>query len=352
MPDFSDYSLPLNVLIFSVSACAVWVSGARIARYADEIGSRYDLNEAVLGLILLAGVTSLPEIATSLTAAHAGDAKLAVNNLLGSIAMQVAVLAVADFTVRHAALTSILPDPVVILQGALNVLLLAVVAFAVLAGDSMLLGAGYWTWGLVVATASSFRILGNAQKRSPPWVPEHEIAVGSAAESEASGDKKQAPGAGRLFTMTALASLMILLAGSVVASTGSAIAAASGLGSSFMGLAFVAIATSLPEVSTSLAAVRLGLYIMAISDILGTNLLNIALLFAVDLVAAGEPVFNRVGPFAAAGALLGIVVTAIFLIGIAERRDRTFLRLGYDSCAVILVYAGGMLALYTMRDLG
>lgn len=351
MPDFTNYSLPLNVLFFTVAAAAVWIAGTRIANYADEIGSRYNLNEAVLGLVLLAGVTSLPEIATSLTAAHAGDAKLAVNNLLGSIAMQIAVLAVADFAVKHAALTSVLPDPVVILQGALNVLLLAVVAFAVLSGDAAFAGAGYWTWGLVLATCSSFWILGKAQSRPPPWLPQHETAVRAKADSD-TADEEGSPerSATGLFTATVIASLVILVAGSIVAKTGMAIANESGLGSSFMGVAFVAIATSLPEVSTSLSAARLGLYVMAISDILGTNLLNIALLFAVDLVAPGDPVFNGVGTFAAAGALLGIVVTAIFLLGIAERRDRTFLRLGYDSCAVVLVYLGGMAVLYTMRD--
>jgi cation:H+ antiporter len=154
----------------------------------------------------------------------------------------------------------------------------------------------------------------------------------------------------RLIGQTVAAAGAILRAGIIVALSGSAIAAASGLGSRFMGVAFVAIATSLPEVSTTLAAVARGRYTMAISNILGTNLLNVGLLTAVDLLAPGAAIFQVAGRFAAIGAKLGIVVTAVYIVGLAERSDRRCGRLGYDSIVVMLVYGGGMALLYTMRD--
>lgn len=73
------------------------------------------------------------------------------------------------------------------------------------------------------------------------------------------------------------------------------------------------------------------------------------LLLGVDLVATGEPVLNQIGAFATVGALLGTLVTAIFLIGLSERRDRRIWRMGTDSFAVLLVYLGGLYLLYTMR---
>ena len=111
----------------------------------------------------------------------------------------------------------------------------------------------------------------------------------------------------------------------------------------------MAIATSLPEASSVFASVRRGLYTMAISGILGTNILNVLLLFGVDMVASGEPVINKVGAFATVGALLGAVVTAIFLIGLSERRDRKIWRMGTDSILVLLLYLVGLYVLYTMR---
>ena len=93
---FAVLPLPANLAIFALMAIAVWIAGAKMAAYAEEIAERSGIGHAMAGLLLLAGVTSLPEIATSFTSAINGDSALAVNNLLGSIAMQVAVLAEGD----------------------------------------------------------------------------------------------------------------------------------------------------------------------------------------------------------------------------------------------------------------
>ena len=45
----------------------------------------------------------------------------------------------------------------------------------------------------------------------------------------------------------------------------------------------------------------------------------------------------------------GILVTAIFVAGLAERRDRTGLGIGYDSAAVLVTYLGGIAILYSLR---
>ena len=134
-----------------------------------------------------------------------------------------------------------------------------------------------------------------------------------------------------------------------MARSGEAIAEQSGLGASFMGVAFVALATSLPEVSTVFASLRRGLNTMAISDILGTNILNVALLFGVDMVASGEPVLNRVGNFAAIAAVVGVVLTGVFLVGLAERRDRTIFGMGIDSAFVLFLYIGSLALLFSLR---
>ena len=143
MEMFADLGLTANIAVFAAAAVVVWIAGARLVALADALADRTGLGRALLGLLLLAGVTSLPEVATSLTAAGIGDAPLAINNLLGSVVMQVALLAVADFIISRRALTAIVPDPVVMLQGALNVCLLATVVLAALAPEIAFLGAGF-----------------------------------------------------------------------------------------------------------------------------------------------------------------------------------------------------------------
>ncbi|WP_375207035.1 sodium:calcium antiporter [Hyphococcus sp.] len=344
MPDFQSFSLTINLVIFAVAAAAVWFAGTKIAGYADELAERTGLGEALMGLLLLAGVTSLPEVATSFAAAQAGDAPLAVNNLLGSIVLQVAILAFADAVYGKHALTSVVPDPVVMLQGALNICLLSFVALAVLAGDTALFGASAWTWGLFAGAMYSLKKLTEAKGRQP-WIVNEKTERPETKSKKPYADDSMT----RLIVKTGAAALIILTAGAIVSQSGGAIAEQSGLGSSFMGVAFVAIATSLPEASTVFAAARRGLYTMAISDILGTNILNVALVFGVDMIAGGDPVLSVVGDFAAVAALLGVATTGFFLMGLAERRDAAILRMGIDSILVVITYMGGLVLLYSMR---
>lgn len=350
MPDFSSLGLNVNLAIFAASALAVWLAGTKVTHYAEEIAIRSGFGEALIGLFLLAGVTSLPEIATSFSAAQNGNAPLAVNNLLGSISMQIAVLAVGDFLFGRHALTSVVPDPVVILQGSLNIVLLSLVAVAIVYGgeygDSAFFGAGLWTWALLIGTLFSLFKLQESSNHKP-WIAN---IMQPAAPANTPLKKRYDSSVIAIGTKTASMAAIILTAGFFVARSGEAIAEQSGLGASFMGVAFVALATSLPEVSTVFAAMRRGLNTMAISDILGTNILNVALLFGVDIVASGEPVLNRVGNFAAIAALVGVVLTGVFLVGLAERRDRTILRMGTDSAFVLFLYFGSLVLLFSLRS--
>jgi cation:H+ antiporter len=47
--------------------------------------------------------------------------------------------------------------------------------------------------------------------------------------------------------------------------------------------------------------------------------------------------------------LIALILTAIFLAGMIERRDRTVLRMGPDSIAALLVYGAGLVLLYVHR---
>ncbi|MBX9462889.1 MAG: sodium:calcium antiporter [Aquamicrobium sp.] len=353
MLDFVQLGLPINMLLFGVAAIAVWFAGARLTGYADAISRITGLGQAVIGIILLAGVTSLPEIGVTATASIGGDAQLAVNNLFGSIALQVALLAVVDLMIGREALTAVVPDPAVMLQGALNVLLLSVAAAAMVAGDVGIFGVGLWAWACLFLYVAAVWSL-SAARGKRPWLAARNGGIDDrlirSDERHRHADDGQSASLRPLLIKTSATATVILAAGFVLARSGDAIAQESGLGQSFVGFVLVALATSLPELSTALTAARRGLYTMAISDILGTNLINVALLFMVDLLDTNEEVIlNRMDDFAVFGALLAIVLTALFLAGLSERRDRTLLRVGYDSIAVMVTYAVGVAILYTLR---
>ncbi|WP_170304158.1 hypothetical protein [Microvirga makkahensis] len=81
----------------------------------------------------------------------------------------------------------------------------------------------------------------------------------------------------------------------------------------------------------------------------GTNLLTIGLLLLADVFYAGEPVLNTAGRFEAVAALLGLILTAVFVIGLLERKNKTSLRMRYDALAAILIFAGGVILLYLLQ---
>ncbi|GAB1582757.1 sodium:calcium antiporter [Phyllobacterium phragmitis] len=352
MPDFTGISLWLNIAIFAAAATSVWFAGVRITGHAEAISKKTGIGHATIGMILLAGVTSLPEIGVTLTASLSGNSSLAINNLFGSIAMQVAVLALVDFTIGHRALTAVVPEPRVMLQGVLNILLLAFAAAGMVVRDVAIFGIGLWAWGCLGLYLASVWLLSREPERRP-WLAAREGEIEHHLFKEGQA-KKREDGAEELslpvlvWRTTALA-LVILVAGYLLSQTGDAIAQQTGLGASFVGFVLVAISTSLPELSTALTAARRGLFTLAISDILGTNLINVGLVFVVDAASSGQPVLNTTGSFSIFGALLGIIVTALFLGGLAERRDTTIARIGLDSAIVAIVYLGGLVLLYQLR---
>ena len=350
---FQEYPLWLLIVVFCIAAVAVWIAGTKLSRYASTISDRTGVGDALVGLVLLGGITSLPEIATSVTASWTGNAALAVNNLLGGVAMQITVLTAGDFFIRRKALTGTLPRPHVVLQAALSIVLLALVAAGIVVGDVRLWGFGAWSLAVLIAYVLALWIARSAEGRVV-WVMKQaetrDEDVPADDEEVDQGEDGEQASTGRVVVKTIAAGAVILVAGFLLTRSGETIAETTGLGQSFFGVAFLAIATSLPELSSVVSAVRLGHEMLAIGDVLGGNLCDLALVFVVDAIYAGPPVLNEVGPFSAFAALLGIVVTTFYVIGMIERRDRMIFRLGYDSAAVLVCYVIGLVILYSLRS--
>lgn len=379
LPRFESLPVWLNLVVFGSAAAVVWLAGTRTSRYADAISERTGVGKAFVGALLLGGVTSLPEAATTFTASAIGNAPLAVNNIFGGIAMQIAILAAADAVVGGRALSAIIVRPSLLLEGALLILVLALGAAAILLGDHLWLGVGVWSAAIFSVSLFGFFLIQRHDPRET-WEPEESNPdTGSSDEDEENSpagtqtggngpgearnsgqDENRSSQEGKqqepqqsslrgLILKTGLAAAAILAAGYVLSRTADALAEQTGLGSSFVGAVLLAISTSLPEVSTTLGAVRLGEHAMAVSNLFGANILDMSILFLADVVFPGGPVLNEVGRFSIAGALLGILLTAVYLVGMLERRKRVVLRIGFDSLVVLVLYLGGIIVLYQIR---
>jgi cation:H+ antiporter len=185
--------------------------------------------------------------------------------------------------------------------------------------------------------------------RLPRWKATNAPEETPGEQREAQTSKDAHLSNARLYGFSGLSALAILAAGWALAQTGDALSEQTGLGASFIGVALVAGSTSLPELSTALAAVRAGNHQMAVSNILGTNCLEVALFFLADGFYRDGPILAATDNSAIFAGTLGMVVTCVYLVGLLERRDRTFLRMGYDSVAVLVAYSAGLVGLYFLR---
>ncbi|TRD11631.1 sodium:calcium antiporter [Erythrobacter insulae] len=331
------------VLIFLAAAGAVWWAGTRLPRYVIALSERTGLGQGFAGMLVLGGITSLPELGTATSAAALGAPLLAFNNILGSASFNILLLAVADMVLGARPLTSVVAKPATLIQGVLGMMLLALVIAAILFGDRLLAGAvGIGSTVIFLSGLLAIRVADRSERR-PMWM------VVNPPDQGDSGDTKRQEISGRTMTiMLVMLSAVILSAGAVLAMTADDIAARTGMGKGLVGVLFVAAATSLPELSAITGAMRRHRYELAVGEIFGSNLFNLAIIFAIDLFAPGPPVIELAGTFEALAGILALAMTGVFVIGLIERRDRTVLRMGQDSLVAVTLYLVGLVALINL----
>lgn len=336
--------------LFAAAAAMVWAAGTRLTGYLNAIADKTGLGKAFTGMLFLGGITSLPEAAAVSTSAAIGNAPLAINNLLGAASVNLVLLAIADVIYGPKALTGVAARPATLMQGVLSMILAATVAIFAAAGDISL---GLFGIGSATLALSAVAALWIASRFERHHVWEIVEDSGSDDPEATQSDRERAQEARaekqwplrKLVTATVTGAVVILVAGVVLATSADEIAERTGLGSAMIGFVLIAVSTALPEISSVTAAVRLRQYDMAVGDVFGTNLFNLALIFLADLVYAGEPILELAGTFEVVGSLLAVLLTGIFLVGLLRRRPKAIFRMGHDALIALIVFALGLTAL-------
>ncbi len=343
LADAASHPLWANLLIFLGAAAVIWFAGARLTRALDGIAARTGMERIFVGMLLLGGITSLPEVANVVTASAIGNPSLAVNNLLGSAAINILLLALGDAIVGRKAVTSIVAQPSTMMMAALGMIVLISIAALVLLGDVAIGPLGIGSLVIGIASLGCFWLATGHDERSPWTIRED-------ADHGAGRRDIDVPGASvaKLWGQVAVHGTLLFAAGYILSQTGDALAQQIGLTSAIVVFALIGTETSLPELVTVIVALRLGRPEMAFGQVLGTNFINLSLLPLGDLIFAGQPVMNMLGTFEAVSALLGSVLIGVFMIGLLEHRDRTIFRMGIDSAVVMALFAVGVALLAAM----
>lgn len=114
---------------FAVGGIAVLVAAPVVAVSGREIAAGTGIEETIVGVVLIGISTSLPELVASLAAVRIGAHDLAVGNLLGSNAANMAVLVLVDLAYTDGpVLAAVDPSQSVVAVGAIVLMSLALAA--------------------------------------------------------------------------------------------------------------------------------------------------------------------------------------------------------------------------------
>ncbi|SDH61128.1 cation:H+ antiporter [Planococcus glaciei] len=315
---------------FILAAIVTVFAAVKLSQYADVISEKTSMGGMMVGTLLLAGATSLPEISTSFSAAAIGNADIAVGNMIGSNLFNLFILAAFDFLLsRRRILERASRDHIYTLF--LGLLLTVLVILALwLRLDASVLGIGLDALVIALTYIAGMLIINKLPKSEPAMpqsLPQSEPANPSASLS-----------ANAAIARFILAAIIILGAGTALSITGDQIAVITGIGSSFIGSFLIAATTSLPEAISVFVALRLSNVNMAVGAILGSNVFNMIILAISDPVYTAGPILSAVSNSHLIIAVGVLLMSLLVLYSLLQRKTISNFKYALPSAIVILIY--------------
>jgi cation:H+ antiporter len=324
-------------LQFVLCAGLIGVAGYQLSRYGNAIAERTGLSGSWIGLALLATVTSLPELATGITSVTVANApNLAVGDALGSCVVNLVFLVVIDFFLRK--------EPVWrragqghVLAAAFGVVMLGFVLVSLLMSQAKPSG------GMAVAASATQLGFGLA---TPILLALYLVAMRTVFAYERDHAALETLELDTALPALRVAVVRFALAACVVAGAGiwlpfvaTDLANAMGWNKSFVGSLFVALATSMPELAVTLSALRMGALDMAIGNLLGSNLFNVAIIAVDDLFYRPGALLASVSPLHAVTAGSAITMTGLAMVGLFFKPiGRVMRAISWISLGLVAMY--------------
>lgn len=331
---------------FAIMAFLIIISGTYLSKYGDVISDKTGLGQALIGSILVALATSLPELVTSITSSLVDAPNIAIGNVFGSNTFNLMILAVADMIHGYSH-----DEPIMlqmrysnILSGLLGMLLAIVVTFSMLVGHLTNIRLGVMGIGLdsiliILTYIFGIRLVWRYDKKNPldqKEVREEELIKKMSLKKAAIG-----------FFISAV---VIVFAGIRLSITGDQIATMTGIDQSFIGSIMVAAATSLPELVATISAISIGAYNMALGNVFGSNIFNMIIVFFADLFYRNGYILASVDFVHSLTSMIVLLMSTIAVIGLFYRSKRTAfnLKIGWDSFLMGVIYFIGVYLLFRL----
>ncbi len=351
---FAGFSTFLLIGLFVIASAAIWVAGVKITRATDFIASHFKLGEAFGGMVFLAIVTNLPEIAITVVAAYHHNMDMAISNILGGIAIQTVVLVLIDiFGVGKLGPLSLKSTSLILLlEGVSLIFILTLVLIGKqFSTDLIFFRTTPFEWMIVAVWLGSIYLISRQTPSTNPHprkhVYTHDPADDPLPKNETGKKSSGYTAIKPALLVFGICALITLIAGWSLEETGQLLAERFHMGGILFGATFLALATALPEISTGIESARMKDYQMAVSDIFGGNAF-LPVLFIVASLISGEAILPSLKPSDMYLTCIGILLTGIYMVGMIIRPRKQFLYMGIDSIVVLVVYLLSLAGLFML----
>jgi len=315
---------------FIVCVVIIFLSGRKVARYGDVIAEKTGLGGVWIGLVLIAALTSLPELFNGISAVTLVDAPgLTIGNLLGANMFNLFNLALLDLVHRNGSILAVVGKTHRLTGIFSLIMVLFIAGFILISSRFHIMDIGWIGWYTPFILLLYFvfaRILYRYEQRHP-----------SLQETELGYTDLSLKKVSLHFSISAV---FIIGAGIWLPFIGNEIAGVYGWGQSFVGSLFLAFSTTLPEITVSFAAMRIGAKDLAIANLIGSNLFNLTIIPIDDLLYVKGPVLAAVAETHLVTACAVAFMTIVFIAGLSRRHQR-FYRLSWWNVTLILLFLIG-----------
>lgn len=273
-PELLDLSL--DVALMSVGIAVLYFGAEWMVRGAARLAGSLGVSPIVVGLTIVSFGTSAPELVVSTVAALGGDTDLAVGNVIGSNLANIGLILGLSAMVRP-----LVVQARIVWREAPIMLLVTAALFALVWDLSLgrLDGAL-----LLVALVGYVLFVFRSVECEPPEV------LGEYAEfiEASSNSTRRVRGADVLLVL--LGTGCLVLGGYCIVEGAVQVASALGIPQVVIGLTVVAVGTSLPELATSVVAAARGEADIAVGNVIGSNIFNIAAILGVAALLTPLPI--------------------------------------------------------------
>ena len=319
-------------IVMLIAGLALLVLGAEsLVRGATRIAAMAGIPPLIVGLTVVSFGTSAPELAVSVQAALAGQADIALGNVIGSNIFNVlAILGISALVAPLIVSRQLVRLDVPVMIGVSGLLLLLALDGDVSRTDGLLL-----LLGTVVYTGFLVILARRDPLQSLPGLPGgDEFAVEYGAVS-AKGMRAWVVN----LTLVAVGLVLLVLGSNWLVNGAVIIAGALGVSQLVIGLTVVAAGTSLPELATSVIASLRGERDIAVGNVVGSNIFNILLILGAAAVLGDGVAVARGVLFFDLPVMVAVAVAClpIFFTGYEIARWEGAVFLGYFVAYLVYV---------------